>query len=177
MTNGKEQSIQRIPELLDRYELYAKAAGFSDAQISHMRRCVGYFDRFLGGIKDPAAIKPDDFRLFLADLRTRHPWRGLKTEQARLLSGTTINTYARAIKTFFKWMADEKIIPTDPIAAVRIPRKPKTLPKIYSEQDLVAVIRAAETNVRDNTIFSLYPNTRILRFIVLHIIQSGYNYN
>jgi site-specific recombinase XerD len=74
-------------------------------------------------------------------------------------------------------MADEKIIPTDPIAAVRIPRKPKTLPKIYSEQDLVAVIRAAETNVRDNTIFSLYPNTRILRFIVLHIIQSGYNYN
>ena len=159
------------------YELYAGAAGFSQSQIDHMHRCISYFDQYLGGIKDPAAVTPDDFRRYLVYLPTKPVWKELKNEQARLLSGTSVNTYAGAIKTFFKWMADEKIIPTDPIAAVRIPRKPKTLPKIYSEQDLVAVIRAAETNVRDNTIFSLYPNTRILRFIVLHIIQSGYNYN
>ena len=163
--------------IFTRYELYAGAAGFSPAHIDDMRNSVRYFDQFLGVIRDPAAVTADDFRRYLVYLPTKPVWKGLKNEQARLLSGTSVNTYAGAIKTFFKWMADEKIIPTDPIAAVRIPRKPKTLPKIYSEQDLVAVIRAAETNVRDNAIFSLYPNTRILRFIVLHIIQSGYNYN
>ena len=94
-------------------------------------------------------------------LPTKPVWKGLKNEQARLLSGTSVNTYARAIKTFFKWMADEKIIPADPIAAVRIPRKPKTLPKIYSEQDLIAVIRAAETSLRDNAIFSLFIDSGI----------------
>jgi hypothetical protein len=42
MSSSKEQSVQRIPELLDRYELYAEAAGFSNAQVSHMERGRGY---------------------------------------------------------------------------------------------------------------------------------------
>jgi site-specific recombinase XerD len=70
-------------------------------------------------------------------LPTKLVRKGHKNEQERLPSGTSINTYAREIQTFFKWMAKEAIIPADPLAAVRIPRKPKTLPKIYSEQGLV----------------------------------------
>ena len=58
-------------------------------------------------------------------------------------------------------MFDEKIIPSDPIAGVRIPQKPKTLPKIYTEADLLAVIKAAETNLRDNAIFSLFIDSGI----------------
>jgi site-specific recombinase XerD len=144
-----------------RYELYAGAAGFSTAHIEDMRNSVRYFDQFLGGIKDPSTVTADDFRRYLVYLPTRPVWKGLKNEQVRLLSGTSINTYAREAQTFFKWMAEEKIIPADPLAAVRIPRKPKTLPKIYSEQDLVAVIRAAKTSLRDNAIFSLFIDSGI----------------
>ena len=155
-----------------RYELYAGAAGFSPAHISDMRNSVRYFDQFLGVIRDPAAVTADDFRRYLVYLPTKPVWKGLKNEQARLLSGTSINTYAREVQTFFKWLADEKIIPTDPLAAVRIPRKPKTLPKIYSEQDLVAVIRAAETSLRDNAIFSLFIDSGI-RLEELEGIKMG----
>ena len=102
-----------------RYELYARAAGFT-AQIEHMRNCVSYFDQFLGEIKDPAAVTADDFRRYLVYLPTTPVWKGHQNEQLRVLSGTSVNTYARAVKTFFKWMADEKIIPADPIAAVKI---------------------------------------------------------
>ena len=109
--------------IFTRYELYARAAGFSRSQIDHKRRCISYFDQFLGGIKDPAAVTPDDFRRYLAYLPTKPVWKGLKNEQARLLSGTSVNTYAVAIMTFFKWMADEKIIPANPLAAVRVPKK------------------------------------------------------
>jgi site-specific recombinase XerD len=147
--------------IFTRYELYAGAAGFSPAHIDDMRNSVRYFDQFLGVIRDPAAVTADDFRRYLVYLPTKPVWKGLKNEQARLLSGTSVNTYAREVQTFFKWLADEKIIPTDPMAAVRIPRKPKTLPKIYSEQDLIAVIRAAETSLRDNAIFSLFIDSGI----------------
>ena len=155
-----------------RYQLYAGAAGFSPAHIDDMRNSVRYFDQYLGGIKDPAAVTADDFRRYLVYLPTKPVWKGLKNEQARLLSGTSINTYAREVQTFFNWMADEKIIPTDPLAAVRIPRKPKTLPKIYTEQDLIAVIRAAETSLRDNAIFSLFIDSGI-RLEELEGIKMG----
>ena len=110
-----------------RYELYAGAAGFSPAHIDDMRNSVRYFDQFLGGIKDPAAVTADDFRRYLVYLPTKPVWKGLKNEQARLLSGTSINTYAREVQTFFKWMADEKIIPSRPSCRGEDPQETKNL--------------------------------------------------
>ena len=148
-------------ELLDRYELYARAAGFSRAQVDHMRSCVGSLDQFLHGIGDMREVTADDFRRFLADLRDRPLWRGLKNEQARRLSGTSINTYARAVKAFFNWLNAEGIIADNPLAAVPAPRKPKTLPKVYSEKDLRAVYAAASANIRDEAVFCVLLDSGI----------------
>jgi hypothetical protein len=71
--------------IFTRYELYAGAAGFSPAHIDDMRNSVRYFDQFLGVIRDPAAVTPDDFRRYLVYLPTKPVWKGLKNEQARLL--------------------------------------------------------------------------------------------
>jgi integrase/recombinase XerC len=167
---------QTIKELLGRYEVYAEAAAFSDAQIDHMRNCVRLFDQFLQGIKD---IRKDirdvtaaDFRRFLADLRDRPLWRGLKKEQARHLSGTSINTYARAVKASFNWLKAEGIIADNPLAAVRVPRKPKTLPKVYSEKDLRAVNDAAAANIRDQAVFCVFLDSGI-RLAELSSLEIG----
>ena len=114
MKSPVEKSGRTTGELLDRYELYARAAGFSRAQVNHMRSCVGLLDRFLHGIEDMREVSAADFRRFLADLRDRPVWRGLKNEQARHLSGTSINTYARAVKAFFNWLNVEGIIAEQP---------------------------------------------------------------
>jgi site-specific recombinase XerD len=148
-------------ELLDRYELYAQAAGFSRAQVDHMRSCIGLLDQFLQGTKDVKEVTAADFRRFLADLRERPLWPGLKTEQARHLSGTSINTYARTVKAFFNWLKAEGIIADNPLAAVPAPRKPKTLPKVYSEKDLRAVYAAAVANIRDEAVFCLLLDSGI----------------
>jgi site-specific recombinase XerD len=162
-----------IEELLDRYELYARAAGFSRTQVDHMRRCVGLLDQFLQGIEDIKEVTAADFRRFLADLRDRPLWRGLKTEQARHLSGTSINTYARAVKAFFNWLKAEGIIADNPLAAVPAPRKPKTLPKVYSEKELRAVYAAAaaSANIRDEAVFSVLLDSgiRLAEFSALKI--------
>lgn len=161
MKSPLEKSGRTTGELLDRYELYARAAGFSRAQLNHMRSCVGLLDRFLHGIEDMREVNAADFRRFLVDLRDRPVWRGLKNEQARHLSGTSINTYARAIKAFFIWLNVEAIIPSNPLAAVLAPRKPKTLPKVYSEKDLRAVCATAAASIRDNAVFCLFLDSGI----------------
>jgi site-specific recombinase XerD len=159
-------------KLLDQYELYARAAGFSRAQVGHMRSCVGLLDQFLQGTKDIREVTAADFRRFLADLRDRPLWRGLKTEQARHLSGTTINTYARALKAFFNWLKAEGIITDNPLASVPAPRKPRPLPKVYSERDLRAVYAAASANIRDEAVFCVFLDSGI-RLAELGALKIG----
>jgi integrase/recombinase XerD len=163
MKSSEEKMGRAIEELLDQYELYARAAGFSNAQVTLMRMCVGLFDRFLGGIKNIKEITAADFRHFLADLRDRPVWQALKTEKPRRLSGTSINTYARSVKTFFHWLNTEGIITNNPLTAVPAPRKPKTLPKVYSEKDLKAVWSIASSNIRDEAVFCLFLDSGIRR--------------
>ena len=161
MEASEDKTSPVTAELLDRYEFYARASGFSDSQVSNMRTRVGLFDRFLGGIKDIKGVTAADFRRFLADLRDRPLWQGLVTEQQGKLSGTSINSYARAVKTFFKWLNAEGIITGDPLEAVPAPRKPKTLPKVFSENEMSAVWEAASSNIRDKAVFCLFLDSGI----------------
>ena len=56
MVKKQGQLRPAMAVIFTRYELYARAAGFSRSQIDHKRRCISYFDQFLEGIKDPAAV-------------------------------------------------------------------------------------------------------------------------
>lgn len=142
-----------IEKLLEHYELYARAAGFSQSQINNVRMRLRLFDRFLGGIKDIGEVTTDDFRRFLADLRDRPVWQGLRTEKQRNLSGTAINTYARTIKTFFQWLNNEQIIPRNALASVPTPPTGEKVSKAYSEDQMRAVLAGASFNARDKAIF------------------------
>ena len=142
-----------IEKLLEQYELYARAAGFSQSQINNVRMCLRLFDRFLGGIRDVGEVTADDFRRFLADLRTRPVWQGLRTEKQRNLSGITISTYARTIKTFFQWLNNEQIIPRNALALVPTPPTGEKVSKAYSVDQMRAVLAGASFNARDKAIF------------------------
>jgi hypothetical protein len=67
-----------LHEALEKYDLYARARGFSQATINHTRLCVTLFNDFLNGNKDAGEITTDDFRRFLADLRQRPQRHGFK---------------------------------------------------------------------------------------------------
>ena len=76
-------------KLLSDYELYARAAGYSQLQIDNVRLSLRLFDRFLGGINDIGDITAEDFRRFLNDLHTRPLWQGLRTEKQGNLATAT----------------------------------------------------------------------------------------
>ena len=172
MQSAEDKSVRTIDEVLTRYELYARAAGFSQHRIKQMRSCLGLFDQFLQGILDVRDVTTDDFRRFLADLRVRPMWPGAKYERSSHLSDTTIATYGRAVKTFFHWLHSEGIITNNPLANVKIPRVPKMLREVYSEKELIAVFHAAATNIRDQAIFYLFLDSGI-RLTELSSLKIG----
>ena len=145
-----------IEKLLEHYELYARAAGFSQAQINIVRICLKLFDRFLGEIRDIGEVTAKDFRRFLAELRTRPVWQGLKTEQQRNLSNATINTYARTVKTFFRWLKNESFIAENPLESVQTPPIGERMSKAYSEDQMSEILKVASLNTRDKSILYLF---------------------
>ena len=152
---------QAIHPLLSRYELAASAAGLSSASISHTVRCVTYFTRFLGADRDAGAVGPDDFRLFLADLRRRHVWQEMPHAKSRLLSATSINTYARAIRAFWSWMEREGVLRFNPLREVPAPRLPRRLPKSFTEHEVKQILFAASGNPRSQAMTLLLLDSGI----------------
>jgi site-specific recombinase XerD len=110
-TSGSPSSFK---ELLDSWKLYTEARGFSDDYIGHMRRCVGYFADFLPPNAQAGDVTVDDYRRFISHLRERTAWDGRKSKKAQRLTGTTINTYSRAIRAFFAWLEADGRISDDP---------------------------------------------------------------
>ena len=62
--------------------------------------------------------------------------------------------------------------PNNPLAAVPAPRKPKTLPKVYSEKDLRAVCVTAAASIRDDAVFCLFLDSGI-RLAELGALKIG----
>jgi site-specific recombinase XerD len=155
MTPSREKLSKVIIDLLIQYELYAHSKGFSDSQIDNTWLCIGLFDQFLGGIKDITAVSTDDFVRFLADLHERPAKTGHKRGKTHLLSGTTINSYARNVKAFFSWLNKQGIIDINPLATVSPPRKPKTIPKVFREGELITISKAV-SSVRNRAIYDLF---------------------
>ncbi len=143
-----------IEELFQRYELAMQAQGYSQKTVVHVKGCVRIFIDFLGN-KPVSDITADDFRHFIAELRNKDVWAGLPYTKGRKLTSTTINTYARAIKSFWQWLEREGIIKSNPLASIPAPKKAKTLPKVYSEDQLRAVLEVIMENLRNRAIIEV----------------------
>ena len=151
----------KTDELLRRYELDAMAKGYSTATIVHVKRCVGYFTDFLGRGKDVTEVSADDFRRYLAGLRDKRAYAGLISQKERKIGSTSINTYARAIKSFWGWLEGEGILKENPLALVPTPKKARTIPKIYSIDEIKTVLRAVSDSPRSEAMVLLLLDSGI----------------
>jgi integrase/recombinase XerC len=58
--------------------------------------------------------------------------------RAAMRNGTgTIAVYLSHIRSFYRWAADEGVIPVNPVIAVPVPKPPKRLPRPIPEADLM----------------------------------------
>ncbi len=150
-----------LDKALERYEIDALARGHSPRTITHVKGCVGFLAAFLGNVPDVSRVAADDFRRFLSSLRDG-PVRNHPThEQEHKVGLTSINTYARAIKSFWSWLEEEGIIAANPLASVKTPKKPKTIPKIYTEQELKALLNSLSASPRERALVELFLDSGI----------------
>jgi site-specific recombinase XerD len=144
---------------LARYHLDAGAQGFSEVAIIHTERCVRSFAAFSGGIGDVAAVEANDLRrfiLYLKDKTARHNCRHGKT-----LSPVSVNTYIRAVRSFWSWLEKTQAIASNPFARVPAPRYPRKVARVYSEEQLKILLRYVNSKQREHAIIDLLLDSGI----------------
>ncbi len=151
-----------IETLLSRYQLAARAAGLSPKTAEHLELSMKLFASFLGGIEDVRLVQTDDLRRFIIASQQRTRWPGMpQGHGGTRLSRNSVSNYVRGVKSFYSWLAREKIIDENPLAAVPVPKLPKLLPKIYSEEELKAVFKAADRSPRDSAILRVFLDSGV----------------
>ncbi|MFC1942937.1 tyrosine-type recombinase/integrase [Chloroflexota bacterium] len=165
-----------IKDIFERYEMDFRARGYSEKTIIHNEASVRYFIRYLGNGKGMSKVTGDDLRRFQAALRDRNAWEGLSLEKEKKLSGTTINTYSRAIKSFWKWLKKEGIIAKNPLESVPNPKKPETIPKVYSEDEVRAIFRLLPEGSRERAIIDIILDSGIRLSELVSLELSNINF-
>lgn len=164
-----------IKEIFALYALESVARGYTSKTISHTEASVRYFVHYLGGVEDISKVTGDDFRRFLVDLRGRNAWEGLSFEKERKLSGNTINTYSRAIKAFWNWLKQRGIIAENPLESVPNPKKPKTIPKVYSEGEIRAIFRLLPEGSCERAIIETFLDSGVRLFELASLELANIN--
>jgi len=150
-----------IGKMLERYQLFAAASNYSDHTFVLTRLSLRYLEDFLGGIPDVRKVKADDLRRLIVHLKGRTKYQGTPQKQDRKLSGTTLNTYTRSIKAFWSWLKEEEIIKNNPLRDVKSPKPPERLPKTLTEEELLAVFKAAADRPREIALMTLILDTGV----------------
>ncbi|MCA3847175.1 MAG: site-specific integrase, partial [Burkholderia sp.] len=108
----------------------------------------------LDELKKLAAGRPLD-TLTAADMRG-----AVARAHAGGLSARSISHRLSAWRAFYRWLAQRVEMPANPVAAVRAPKRPKTLPKALSVDDASALMDApvagTTESIRDHAILELF---------------------
>jgi len=156
-----------LQDALIAYKTYARAEGKSPKTVAWVTSSVGYFAEFLGpGQQDIGIITGNDLRRFIIALRDKpkfanHPYN--KPQQTKL-SVQSIETYCRAVKTFFGFLKREGFTENNTMEKVKMPKVPEVIIPTFSEKEIARIL--AQVNRGTNEGFRDYC-------ILLTLIDTG----
>ena len=144
-----ETCTQDIYRLIKTYAVFAHSEGLSHHSISAVVAATTYLADFLfeigasTDVRDISHLELRTFTIYLREKRrfNRHP--NVPT-QPTPLSGNTVSTYVRSIRSFFSWLFAEDIIGLDPFARFRVPKPPKRVVATFSETQVTQLLRAVD---------------------------------
>jgi site-specific recombinase XerD len=158
-----------LKSLVEMYLQDCRARGLSEATLE---RDYGYvlslMTAALGDV-DATTLDPGALRDYIVGLRSRdkygagqHPW--MERRDGERLSKWSVRGHVKTIKTFFNWAAREGLLPANPGAAIKNPKKPAGRIEIYSDGEVLALLdAAAQLSYRDYTIILTLLDTGLRR--------------
>ena len=139
-------------DLLDRYERWMRAAGWSYRTQQQRRRMASHV---LDLWPDPRQITADDLIDWLSDLGTSH-------DTGEQLSKWTRATYHSHVRAFFKWLTSTGVIEVNPTTAEHFtrPKPPSGRPKPLTRSEEARALMAARGNVHAWLLLALRQGLR-----------------
>jgi integrase/recombinase XerD len=146
----QKKSTTKLENLLYGYRLSSLSEGKSPNTIAIVEASVRYLIDFLTGNNlstDVSDIGVDELRRFSAYLRMqpRFAHHRFTRPQRGQLSGHTINGYMRALQAFWSWLEREEFIQGNLFAKLKIPKAPKKVIPIFTEEQLRRLFAAIDT--------------------------------
>lgn len=113
-------------------------------------------------IKSYEEIETMTFRSFIAFLNSRN--KEMDTSQ-RVISKRSINRKISALRTFFKYLKEKKIIKINKVSYITMPKFEKELPNVLTKEDINKLRNCINTNkitgIRDRLIIELLYSSGI----------------
>ncbi len=134
---------------LDRYLMHLLAVrGLSEKSLEAY---TSDLREFLGFLRDKGAglegLGPQDLSLYLFHLRRRG------------LASRSLARHLSSLRGLFAWLADERLMPSDPAEFLENPKLPKKLPDVLSQDEIAAILDAPDLTdrlgFRDRTMLEL----------------------
>ena len=120
-------------------------------------------DGFIVYLSDVASYSPETVRSYSSHLAAFMAWcgdRGFETVELevrdlrsylavlknRELSPRTIASHLSALKSFYGWLNREDMLPSNPAAALEMPKMPAHLPSVLTPEQLDILFSAVDTS-------------------------------
>ncbi len=134
-----EPETGKLTNYLTGFYLSKQAEGCSPNTIIEYRKDFAHFSRWCGahGKDDPAKLKANDVKAFLAELRTQPNGHG------KSLSPKTVYNCYVALRSFYRWLAEETTTP-NPMLSVPTPKAAPTVIEPLTREEVDAVIKACD---------------------------------
>lgn len=166
----ERRQADELDKLLEGYLLSAKSEGKSPNTISIVAASVGYLVHFLRyssrstRVRDIGVRELREFIVYLRE-QPRFAHHRFTAPQVGHLSGHTVNGYLRALQSFWAWLKTEDIIEGNPFTRLKIPKAPRKVIPIFTEDHLHrlfgAVNPASAVGQRDYAILLTLLDTGI----------------
>lgn len=154
--------MQQLDQLIDEFVLASRAAGLSEKTISWYVGSLRHYQSFVRQEKSSDWCTVSSLRRYFATLRTQNPYKNHPTRptENRPMSVETILSYGRALKRFCNWLVEEGYLESSPMSRVRLPRRPKRIPRDVSREDIRSLLQATD-NPRDRAIILFLASTGV----------------
>ena len=133
------------------YLRHHQALGSAPKTLIWHRSSLTLFREHLGAAIGPIDLRADDLRSFIVD------------QQGKKMSQATVQTRARSIKAFGRWLAEEEVVPKDPFARVRRPKADDKAQETLSPPEIALLLASIDgdglVERRDRAIITLLYST------------------
>ena len=177
------KDIENLMFFVDKYLYYEEVIlGKSSNTIRSYRRDILQFMKYIDEYEEIRTFEDVEMltiRSFIAYLNSDE--RLKKKKNAKVVSKRSINRKISALRTFFKYLQEKKVIQTNKVMYVNMPKFEKELPNVLSKDDLNkmrSVINTEKiTGIRDRLIIELLYSSGIRASELINLNEYVIDFN